>query len=124
MVLVCDMDRASNFYTQVVGCAIENDLPEYGMRQLRVGEHLIDLVDVATAEGEWAKPEVSGGRNVDHIAIAISPADPNVVRRHLAAYDVPIEEEGHNVGALGRSLSFYIRDPSGNQIELSFPPKT
>ena len=41
---------------------------------------------------------------------------------HLAEHGVEIIEEGDRVGALGDTLSFYIRDPDGNQIELSFPP--
>ena len=116
------MDRATVFYTEVIGCRVENDLPQYGMRQLKVGEHLIDLVDISKPEGEWARPEVPGGRNVDHVAIAIGSADPDAVRSHLAQHAVAIEEEGDNIGALGRSLSVYVRDPAGNQIELSFPP--
>jgi len=122
VLLVDDMDRATSFYTEVVGCSIDNDLPQYGMRQLRAGAHLIDLVDISSAEGAWAKPEVPGGRNVDHVALALGAADPGEVRGHLAAHNVAIEEEGENIGAEGRSLSFYIRDPAGNQIELSFPP--
>lgn len=61
------------------------------MRQLRAGEALIDLVDIASPEGAWARPEIAGARNVDHVA-------------------------------LGGTLSFYVINPSGNQIELSFPP--
>ena len=122
VLLIDDMDRATTFYTDVIGCTLDNDLPQYGMRQLRVGEDLIDLVDISKAEGEWARPKVSGGRNVDHVAIALGPADASAVRHHLASHGVPIEEEGDNIGALGRSLSFYVRDPAGNQIELSFLP--
>jgi catechol 2,3-dioxygenase-like lactoylglutathione lyase family enzyme len=122
VLLIDDMDRATTFYTDVIGCTLDNDLPQYGMRQMRVGEDLIDLVDISKAEGEWARPEVPGGRNVDHVAIALGPADVSAVRRHLAAHGVAIEEEGDNIGALGRSLSLYVRDPAGNQIELSFPP--
>jgi glyoxylase I family protein len=120
--LVDDMARATAFYTKVIGCSLDNDLPQYGMRQLRAGANLIDLVDISTSEGAWAKPEVAGGRNVDHIALALGPADPDAVRAHLAAHHIDIEEEGDRIGAEGDSLSFYIRDPSGNQIELSFEP--
>ena len=86
------------------------------------GNALIDLVDISSSEGAWARPEVAGGRNVDHVALALGPADPEAVRRHLTEHGVAIVEEGDRVGALGDTLSFYVRDPSGNQIELSFPP--
>ena len=122
VLLVSDMERATAFYRDVIGCAVDNDLPQYGMRQLRAGAALIDLVDISGEEGAWAKPEVAGGRNVDHVALGLGPADPEEVRRHLAEHGVEIIEEGDRTSALGDTLSFYIRDPDGNQIELSFPP--
>jgi catechol 2,3-dioxygenase-like lactoylglutathione lyase family enzyme len=121
VLLVGDMERATAFYTDVIGCTLDNDLPRYGMRQLRAGAALIDLVDIGSDEGAWARPEVPGGRNVDHVALGLGPADPETVRRHLSSHNVAIIEEGDRVGALGDTLSFYIRDPDGNQIELSFP---
>lgn len=122
VMLVDDMERATDFYTNVLGCTVDNDLPQYAMRQLRAGAALIDLVDIGSTEGAWARPEVAGGRNVDHVALALSPADPEAVRRHLTDHGIAIIEEGDRIGALGDTLSFYVRDPSGNQIELSFPP--
>jgi catechol 2,3-dioxygenase-like lactoylglutathione lyase family enzyme len=122
VLLVDDMQRATDFYTEVLGCTVDNDLPKFGMRQLRAGEALIDLVDIGSPEGAWARPEVAGGRNVDHIALALRPADPEAVRKHLTGHNVAIVEEGDRVGALGDTLSFYVMDPAGNQIELSFPP--
>ena len=122
VLLVGDMERATDFYTGVIGCAVDNDLPQFGMRQLRAGAALIDLVDISAEQGAWARPEVPGGRNVDHVALGLAPGDPEAVRRHLVEHDVEIIEEGDRVGALGDTLSFYIRDPDGNQIELSFPP--
>ena len=120
VLLVRGMDQATAFYTDIIGCTLDNDVPQYAMRQLRAGAALIDLVDIDAAEGEWARPDVPGGRNVDHVALALGPADEQAVRRHLADHGVAIEEEGDNIGARGRSLSFYVRDPSGNLIELSF----
>ena len=122
VLLVRDMDEATRFYAEVIGCTLDNDLPQYGMRQLRAGADLIDLVDILSPEGKWARPEVAGGRNVDHVALALAAADEQAVRRHLEGHGVAIEEEGDNIGARGRSLSLYVRDPSGNLIELSFAP--
>jgi catechol-2,3-dioxygenase len=59
---------------------------------------------------------------LDHVALALGPADASDVRRHLAANHIEIEEEADNIGSRGRSLSLYVRDPSGNLIELSFEP--
>ena len=58
--------------------------PNMRCGRFRAGAALIDLVDISTPEGEWARPEVAGGRNVDHVALALGPADPEAVRRHLA----------------------------------------
>jgi catechol 2,3-dioxygenase-like lactoylglutathione lyase family enzyme len=123
VLLVRGMDQATEFYTNVIGCSVDNDLPEYAMRQLRAGADLIDLVDIEAPEGEWAKPDVDGGRNMDHVALALGVADEQAVRDHLARHGVAIEEEGDNIGSRGRSLSLYVRDPSGNLVELSFAPQ-
>ena len=88
VLLVGDMERATGFYTDVLGCVLDNHLPQYGMRQLRAGAALIDLVDISGEQGAWAKPDVAGGRNVDHVALGLGPAKPEAVRRHLAEHGV------------------------------------
>ena len=121
VLLVRDMAEAQKFYEQVLGCAVDRALPEYGMLQLRAGASLIDLVDIGSHEGEWGRPEVEGGRNMDHVCIATGPCDQAAMRAHLARHGVAIVEEGIRYGADGDGISFYIRDPSGNQIELKGP---
>ena len=121
VLLVGDMERARDFYCAVLGCTVEGALPEYGMVQLRAGAALIDLVDIASEQGAWAKPPVAGGRNVDHVCIATGPWDEAAMRAHLTAHDVAIVEEGIRTGARGDGLSFYIADPFGNVIELKGP---
>ena len=124
LLLVDNMQQAQRFYTGVLGCRIEGKLPQYGMMQLRAGKALIDLVDIPRDEGAWARPEVRGGRNLDHLCIAISKYDEQALRSHLASHAVAIVEEGIHGGARGESLSLYVRDPSGNTIELQGPPST
>ncbi len=46
VLLVDDMAEAARFYREVIGCTVENALPQYGMLQLRAGAALIDLVDI------------------------------------------------------------------------------
>jgi glyoxylase I family protein len=122
LLLVSGMSQALAFYRDVLGCGIENELPEYGMVQLRAGGALIDLVDTDSREGEWARPGVAGGRNLDHVCITVARYDERELRGHLAAHRVMIIEEGVHRGARGDSLSIYVRDPSGNTIELKGPP--
>jgi len=121
VLLVRDMAEAQRFYEQVLGCTVDRALPEYGMLQLRAGASLIDLVDIGSREGEWAQPEVEGGRNMDHVCIATGPCEEQAMRAHLARHGIIIVEEGIRYGADGDGMSFYICDPSGNQIELKSP---
>jgi glyoxylase I family protein len=122
VVLVSDMERARRFYCDVVGCEVDRDLPQYGMLQLRAGASLIDLVDSSGEEGAWARPEVAGGRNMDHLCLATDGFDANALRDHLAAHGVEVVEEGVRYGASGDGYSIYFRDPFGNQIELKDVP--
>lgn len=122
VLLVDGMAEARRFYCGVIGCTVENALPEYGMLQLRAGAALIDLVDISTSEGAWAAPPAAGGRNMDHVCLATGPWDEATLKAHLAAHDVAIVEEGVHGGTRGESLSLYVRDPSGNVVELKGPP--
>ena len=121
VLLVRDMAEAQSFYEQVLGCTVDRSLPQYGMLQLRAGSSLIDLVDIGSTEGAWARPDTAGGRNMDHLALATGPCAERAMRDHLAAHRIAIVEEGVRYGAEGDGYSFYIRDPSGNQIELKGP---
>jgi len=118
LLLVDGMEGALAFYERGLGATVEARLPRYAMAELRVGSSHLDLVDIASAEGRWARPPVAGGRNVDHVAIRIDAADEAALRRHLAAHDVEIVEERIEETAPGKSLSLYVRDPSGNTLEL------
>jgi glyoxylase I family protein len=122
LLLVNGMKPAVRFYTDVLGCTVESALPQYGMLQLRAGAALIDLVDISAPEAAWAKPPVAGGRNFDHLCLALGVHDEAALRRHLARHHVDIIEEGVHGGSRGESLSLYVRDPSGNVIELKGPP--
>ena len=121
VLLVHDMAEAQRFYEQVIGCTIDRSLPEFGMLQLRAGSSLIDLVDIGSEQGEWGRPEVEGGRNMDHVCVATGPVSEHAMRAHLAHHGIKIVEEGIRYGAKGDGMSFYICDPSGNQIELKCP---
>jgi catechol 2,3-dioxygenase-like lactoylglutathione lyase family enzyme len=122
LLLVDDMAAACAFYERVLGCIFEGSLPQFGMAQLRTGAALINLVDISVPEGAWALPEKAGGRNMDHLCIALGRHREDDLRRHLAAHRVAIVEEAFHAGARGESLSLYIRDPSGNTLELKGPP--
>lgn len=118
LLVIEDMPRALAFYQDVLGCELKEALPQYGLAVLKAGASALDLVDAAAAEGAWAKPPAGGGRNMDHLCLAISRCDPDDLRRHLARHGVPIVEERADLEDGRPILSLYVRDPSGNVIEL------
>ena len=99
LLIVDGMERALAFYENVLGCRLEERYPQWGMAQLRAGAALINLVDISAEEGRWALPEVSGGRNMDHLCIALGAHDEQALRRHLRRHDVAIVEESWHAGA-------------------------
>ncbi len=122
VLLVRDMAEALEFYEKVIGCTIDRELPAFAMTQLRTGASLIDLVDISSGHGQWARPASDGGRNMDHLCIAVDQCDEQAMRDHLARNAVPIVEEGIRYGATGDGMSYYVDDPSGNRIELKCVP--
>jgi catechol 2,3-dioxygenase-like lactoylglutathione lyase family enzyme len=120
--LVDDMPKALKFYGDVLGCEIGYSYPALGMEQVWCGNALIVLWDVTHPGAAAAVPPVAGGRNVDHVCIALSPFDHDAMRAHLAAHDVRIDREAFHGGSRGMGNSFYIFDPFGNKLELKGPP--
>jgi glyoxylase I family protein len=119
--LVDDMPRAMAFYQGVLGCQPGYSYPALGMEQVWCGSALIVLWDITQPGAADAVPPVAGGRNVDHVCIALSPFAAEDLRKHLALHGVAIEREAFHGGARGMGYSFYIRDPFGNKLELKGP---
>jgi glyoxylase I family protein len=122
LLLVDDLAAAERFYCDVIGCTVGTRLPHYAMLELRAGASAVDLVDVSTVEGVWARPVQERGRNLDHFCLATGAWDEQAMRDHLARYAVKILEERREEGPDGESLSFYLRDPAGNVVELMRSP--
>jgi catechol 2,3-dioxygenase-like lactoylglutathione lyase family enzyme len=119
--LVDDLDRAVRWYAKVLGCQPGYSYPTLGMEQVWCGAALIVLWDITHPGAAGAIPPVPGGRNVDHICIALSPFAEADMRAHLAVHGVEIEREALHGGARGMGNSFYVRDPWGNKLELKGP---
>ena len=107
------------FYRDALGCTLERSLEELGLYQLRAGAHLIDLVDVNAPLGR-AGGAAAGeqARNVDHIALQVSPFDAAAIATHLEAHGIEPGDVAERYGARGNGPSMYIRDPDGNVVEL------
>jgi glyoxylase I family protein len=119
--LVDDLDRAVKWYADVLGCQPGYSYPRIGMEQVWCGAALIVLWDTSQPGATSAVPPITGGRNVDHVCIALSPFDHEAMRAHLRAHDVEIVQEAFHGGARGMGNSFYVRDPFGNKLELKGP---
>jgi len=119
---VAHLERALDFYCRVLGCTVEKEQAAIGLTQLRAGNALIDLV---TLDGPLGRMGGAGpaaeGRNMDHVALAITRFDEGAIRAHLADHDVVVTDSGERYGAEGTGPSIYIRDPDGNTVELKGP---
>jgi glyoxylase I family protein len=105
------MDAAERFYCELLGCAVNSRMPQYAMLELSAG---VSLVDTADSNGAWALEGAGEGRNLDHFALATGWWDEQAMRDWLARHDVEIVEERSEED----ELSFYVKDPSGNVVEL------
>lgn len=116
---VSDVDRALNFYVDVLGCALERRQDEIGLFQLRAGSALFDLVDCEGPIGRRGGPAPGSERhNMDHVCLRLDGYDRDALREHLRSHGVEIESEGVRYGSFGEGHSMSTRDPEGNGIEL------
>ena len=114
-----DQQRLVDFYTGVLGLAVEKRQEAIGLVQLRAGSSLIDIVSIDGRLGlvGGAGPGAEG-RNLDHFCLTVAGFDLETVKAHLEAHGVEIGEEGLRYGAGGEGLSLYLKDPEGNGVEL------
>ncbi len=119
---VQDLERSIGFYEQVLGCREERRIEELGLVQLRAGQSLIDLVDIASPLGRAGGGGRSAdGPNIDHFALRLETLDEPALRTHLDRFGVEAGETAERYGAEGFGPSIYLRDPDGNTVELKGP---
>ena len=120
---VRDMDRAEAFYREVLGCEVARRRDDLGLRHLRAGASMIDLISVdGTLGARGGIGAGAEGRNLDHLCLRIEPFDEAAIVAHLAAHGLaPHGPARPNFGAEGEGLSLYFDDPDGNTIELKGP---
>jgi glyoxylase I family protein len=103
--------EAEHFYCGVLGCAVLNRMRQHAMIELSAG---VVLVDTSDPNGSWALTGSAAGRNVDHFALLTNGWEEDEMRAWLAKHSIGIEEER----ADDDEHSLYVRDPSGNLVEL------
>ena len=116
---VQDVDEALEFYGQTLGLEIlrldefkRGDAP---FPSVRISpDSLIDLVQ---------RPRPPDASNVDHFCLIIEPTDMERLATDIKAKGIEVSgDAGRRWGAHGWGLSFYIKDPDGNTIELKCHP--
>ena len=120
---VHDIERMLSFYEDVLGCALTKHNEPLGLYHLAAGGSMIDLVTLDGKLGRAggagpAKELPAGGRNVDHIAIAVHPFNPGAIRAHLLCHGIDSGQVTNRFGAKGDGPSIYLVDPEGNGVEL------
>ncbi|MUG93859.1 glyoxalase [Scytonema sp. UIC 10036] len=139
---VSDMDKAIEFYSQVLSFKKVSDVEvlgtEYeklqglfGVRlrvvQMQLGDEFIELTEYLTPKGKPIPVDSrSNDRWFQHIAIAVSDMDK--AYQHLRSYKVqhtstaPQRIPDSNKAAAG-IRAFYFKDPDGHNLEIIyFPP--
>lgn len=120
---VRDLDRSEAFYRALLGCEVVRRRDDLGLRHLRAGASMIDLVAVNGKLGRRGGAAAGAeGRNLDHLCLRIEPFDEAAIVAHLARHGVaPHGPAATNLGAEGDGLSLYFDDPDGNTVELKGP---
>ena len=111
------LDATMAFYTDVLGCALERELPDLGLYQLRAGRALIDLVPTGSKLGGTEPPDTERA-NMAHFCLRIDDPDWEALAAHLRAHGIAHEPPETRYGADGHGPSIYITDPEGNVVEL------
>ncbi len=120
---VTDVERVTAFYRDLLGCRVEKVQDKLGLIQLRAGDSLIDLVDIAGPLGaEGGAAPGREGRNLDHLCLRLQPFDREAITAWLEAAGMEPEDWAERYGAEGRGPSLYLPDPEGNIVELKGPP--
>lgn len=112
---VGSLERAIEFYRNVLGLHVERELQQPRLVQLRAGASLIDLVPAAVSPHGAID---QAARNVDHFAVRVMGFDAAALKAHLARHGVDPGEVHERYGAEGYGPSIYITDPDGNTVEL------
>ena len=108
--VVADIARSVNFYTSILGLAIDDSRPDLGYpgAWLNIGSQQIHLLELPNPDPVTGRPD-HGGRD-RHLALQVSDLDKVIKRLE----DVGIS---YSKSKSGRAALF-CRDPDANAIEL------
>lgn len=108
--IVCDVERALEFYRDVLGLALDPARPDLGYpgAWLNLGEQQIHLLQLPNPDPVVDRP-AHGGRD-RHVAISVNDFD--ALRQRLDTQGIH-----YTLSKSGRAAMF-VRDPDGNALEF------
>ncbi len=113
------LEAMLHFYRDIMGCAVEREITDLGLTQLRAGTALIDIITANSELGLLGgKAPQQNGRNIDHFCLQLTPFDESELIQYLHSHDIQTEDFAKRYGAQGFGRSLYINDPEGNVVEL------
>lgn len=111
---VSDLDRAADFYTEVLGLPLTASFNEARFLQTGKDSTLI-LFDIEGIRKRKSAIPSHGAVGEGHIALAVPAGEMDDWRERLVAHGIPIE---HEQDWPQGTHSIYFRDPAGNSVEL------
>ncbi len=113
-----DLEQAVWFYREVLGLEMPRELSELAAL-FRINEHQVLLVFDPTVSDQPGRAVPShGARGPGHIALRIEPEHYEAWKRRLNGFGVAIEQEIEWSNHTDPGRSIYLRDPTGNSVEL------
>lgn len=106
------------FYRDRLGLALERQIEELGLYQLRAGDALVDVVDGSL----WKAEGGPGESRYHHFALQVEGDGPQALVSWLDERGVAHGEPAERYGARGMGWSVYATDPEGRTVELKLVP--
>jgi catechol 2,3-dioxygenase-like lactoylglutathione lyase family enzyme len=111
---VADLERATRFYTEVLGLPLTAAFGEARFLQTGPNSTLI-LFTIEGIQNRISVIPAHGATGDQHVALAVPAAEMDTWRERLIAHGVEIEhEQNWSQG----THSIYFRDPDNNSLEL------
>ncbi|MBU3824151.1 MAG: VOC family protein [Candidatus Oceanisphaera merdipullorum] len=110
--------RMLDFYCRILGCKLDREVADLGFYQVRVGNQVLDLVDVQGPLGADGGTPDQCKANMDHFCLLVSAFDAEALSAYFRKNGVIHEPATSRISAQGEGLSMYVYDPEGNKVEL------
>lgn len=116
---VNDLEQACWFYREVLGLRMPRGEPSTLAGMFRVSEHQVLLLfDPSVSDRPGRDVPSHGARGPGHIAFQIDPGTYEDWIKRFGTFGVAIEQEIEWNDNFRPGRSIYVRDPSGNSVEL------